>query len=137
MALGAERLPVIGWINDSNKSENICIHGFTKTIRPPVSLTNEIKHRKLEAAGMPFSAADTKLDHKIPLALAGAPDDERNLVIQSNAESKDKDRVEVCLARTVCAGRITLEQAQLAIWENWRTAGRLCSGYQVIPSSDD
>ena len=102
-----------------------------------MSVTNEIKHRKLDAAGTPFSAADTKLDHIIPLALAGAPDDERNLVLQRNDESHDKDRVEVCLARSVCAGRITLAQAQRAIWENWRTAGRSCSGYSVNPLTDD
>jgi hypothetical protein len=137
VALAAGSLPVIPWITQSNIQSSICIRGFTRSIRPPVSVTNEIKHRKLEAAGMPFSAADTKLDHIIPLALGGAPDDERNLALQGNAESHDKDRVELCLARTVCAGRITLAEAQSAIWSNWRTAGRLCSGYSVIPSTDD
>lgn len=129
----AETLPVIPWINQDNIESSICIRGFTKSIRPPVSVTNEIKHRKLDAAGTPFAAADTKLDHIIPLALAGAPDDERNLVLQRNDESHDKDRVEVCLARSVCAGRLTLSEAQRAIWENWRTAARLCSSYSVNP----
>lgn len=100
-------------------------------MRPPVSVTSEIKHQLMAQQKISsYDEPDVILDHKIPLVLGGAPDDVHNLMLQHKAESKDKDRVEVCLARMVCAGRITLQQAQQAIWDNWRTAAALCSGYR-------
>lgn len=72
------------------------------------------------------------LDHTIPIVLGGSPDILANFMLQPDDESKDKDRVEVCLARMVCAGKVTLTEAQTSIWDNWRTAGRLCTGYRVI-----
>lgn len=114
-----------------------CMHGWTKTVRPPVSVTSRIKHQLMAEQGLSsFDEPDIILDHKIPIVLGGSPDDIRNLMLQSKAESKDKDRVEVCLARTVCAGRITIQQAQQAIWNNWRSAAALCSGYRAVSSDE-
>jgi hypothetical protein len=127
------RLPLNPTVTQGTIEKTICVRGWTKTVRPPVSYTGPLKQRLMVESGVPPEGEDTiKLDHKIPLALGGSPDSIANLILQPDDEAKDKDRVEVCLSRTVCAGRITLGDAQRAIWENWRSAGRLCSGYKVI-----
>lgn len=94
----------------------ICVPGWTRTIRPPVSYTTRIK-RALLPSGRRL--AEYELDHWVPLALGGAPYDPRNLVLQPWPEARRKDRLEVQLARAVCAGRISLHDAQLRIGE-WR-----------------
>lgn len=129
----SDSLPLNTNVNSGAINETICVRGWTKTIRPPVSYTGPIKHQMMKNAGVPLENEDgIKLDHKIPLALGGSPDSLENFVLQPNDEAKDKDRVEVCLARMVCANKLDLTTAQIAIWENWRTAGRLCAGYKVI-----
>ena len=55
-----------------------------------------------------------------------------NFMLQSEEESKGKDRVELCLSKSVCAGRLSLDEAQKEIWRDWRQAARLCSGFFVI-----
>lgn len=120
-------------VTDATIQQTICIRGWTKSIRPPVSYTNAIKRRKMAEIGVPSEGeAEIKLDHIIPLALGGSPDSIGNLTLQPDDEAKDKDRVEVCLARMVCSGKVSLVDAQKAIWENWRTAGKLCSGYDLL-----
>jgi len=133
----AQPLPINPDVTQDNIGETICVRGFTKTIRPPVEYTNAIKFRLLAEQGLPpEAAADFKLDHRINLSIGGAPSDPRNMMLQPNNESHDKDRVELCLSRTVCAGRITLQQAQQAIWNNWKSAAALCSKYHAIGSDE-
>lgn len=136
-SLGDE-YPINARVAEKTIKETICVHGWTKSIRPPVSYTNEIKREMMAEIGVPAEAeAEIKLDHIIPLALGGSPDSKLNLMLQPDDEAKDKDRVEVCLARMVCAGKVSLVDAQKAIWQNWRTAGRLCTGYKVIDSINE
>jgi hypothetical protein len=128
-------LPLNSAVTQETIDQTICVKGWTKTVRPPVSYTGPLKHRMMVESGVPPEGEPSiKLDHKIPLTLGGSPESIQNLILQPDDEAKDKDRVEVCLARTVCAGKITLVEAQKAIWDNWRSAGRLCAGYKVIPS---
>ncbi len=132
-AIGAE-MPLNRDVKQDNLDTTTCLHGWTRAVRPPVSYTGDIKRRMMAEIGVPPEGeADVILDHRIPIVLGGSPADPLNFMLQPADESKDKDRVEVCLARTVCAGRISLDQAQRAIWENWRTAARLCSGFRVVP----
>lgn len=129
----SQPLPINSQVNQSNIEFTTCQHGWTKSIRPAVSTTKEIKHLLMSQLGFPPEAEPNLiLDHKIPLVLGGAPVDINNLMLQPKDESKDKDRIEVCLARTVCKGLITLLGAQKAIWFNWKTAGRLCRSYEVL-----
>lgn len=44
-------------------------------------------------------------------------------VLQPWDEADDKDRVEACLARAFCAGKIILDEARLRIW---REVGKAC-----------
>jgi hypothetical protein len=129
----AETLPLNPDVRNDTLDQTICVRGWTKTVRPATSYTNGIKRRMMFDAGIPLEMmSEYRLDHLTPLSLGGSPTDVRNLRLEETSESRDKDRVEVCLSRSVCAGRITRAQAQQAIWENWRAAGRLCSGYSVI-----
>ena len=124
----AEELPLNREVNQNTIDETICVPGYTKTIRPPASVTNTVKFEMLRAGGYSASSIhDFILDHRIPLSLGGAANDLRNFLLQSESESKEKDRVELCLAKTVCSGRISLANAQAEIWKNWRTAEKFCS----------
>lgn len=134
----AEDLPLNPDVKQETINETICSRGYTRTVRPPAGVTNTIKHEMLRAWGYSAdSMHDFILDHKIPLSLGGAPNNLRNFTLQTEGSSKDKDRVELCLSRTVCAGKITLQQAQQEIWMNWKRAGRLCSGYTIIDQVND
>lgn len=129
----AQELPLNKSVREETLPETICMRGYTRTIRPPAHVTNTIKYEMLRKNGYSISAMhDFILDHKIPLSLGGAPNDLRNFMLQTEDESRDKDRVELCLAKTVCSGQISLDEAQKVIWQDWRSAARLCSGFSVI-----
>lgn len=62
-----------------------------------------------------------EFDHLISRELGGS-DDVLNLWPQPWAEAKQKDALENYLHREVCAGRMTLSDAQRAIASDWRAA---------------
>jgi hypothetical protein len=131
--LSADELPLNPLVNEDTIGDTICVHGWTKTVRPSVNITNHIKRRMMFDIGVPSEGEpDIILDHRIPLSLGGSPDEKTNFILQPTDESHDKDRVELCLSRMVCAGKIKLSAAQNAIWSNWQTAAKLCSGFTVI-----
>jgi len=118
-------------ISQSNIQFTICNHSWsTKSIRPSVSYTNKLKKQEL-AAGYTVNGdtnpADYELDHLISLELGGNPTDPKNLwpepyniVELGNAVgAHQKDAVENYLHTQVCAGVITLAQAQQEIATNW------------------
>lgn len=130
---GAAELPLNPAVTQATVDETICVKGWTKSVRPPVSYTNSVKRELMERDGLPLELmADFVLDHRIPLALGGAPADWRNLILQDHDDSEAKDRVEVCLARAVCAEMIDLDVARRAIWTDWKSAGRLCGGKEAL-----
>jgi hypothetical protein len=104
----------------------VCVAGYTKTVRPPASYTDAIKRDQMRAYGLTGSPADYEEDHLIPLALGGHPTDPRNLWPQPRrsigGRAEDKDAVEDALHRDLCAGRITLADAQRRIVTDWTTA---------------
>ncbi|GEM_PF-2417782 len=104
----AEDLPLNPAVTQETIADTICVPGWAKTQRPSGKFTGRLK----------------VMDHKIPLCLGGAPSDPRNFVLQPWDEADDKDRIEACLARAVCAGKITLDEARLRIWRDWRDAGK-------------
>jgi hypothetical protein len=123
----AQRLPLNPSVTQGSIAETICLPGWTRTVRPPVSYTNAIKRERLLAMGLPLELmADFQLDHTVPLSLGGAPDDPRNLELMDRDEAEEKDRIERCLPHAVCDGRVPLEVAQQAIWRDWRNAGTFC-----------
>jgi hypothetical protein len=114
-------------ITQDNLRETICNPRWsTRSIRPPVAYTNRLKFEQIREYGY----ADTDMrdyeeDHLIPLALGGSPTDPGNLWPEPYQTSipdggaRFKDKVEDYLRVEVCAGDLTLEQAQSAIVRDW------------------
>jgi hypothetical protein len=63
-------------------------------------------------------------DHLIPLALGGAPRDPANLWPEPGATPNEKDRVENVAHDAVCAGTLTLPDAQRRIAGDWYQFGK-------------
>lgn len=106
--------------------QTVCVAGWTKTVRPAISVTNKIKHALLVKEA-DRNAAHYELDHLISLQLGGAPADTANLWLEPYAGpcgARRKDVIETALKREVCAGRLSLEQAQQAIRTDWTAAYR-------------
>jgi hypothetical protein len=77
----------------------------------------------LKRAGLsPAASSNYTLDHIIPLAIGGHPRKTDNLQLQTWAEAKRKDRIEVKLQCLVCARQVPLPTAQHAIAEDWEAA---------------
>jgi hypothetical protein len=109
-----------------NISTTICVRGYTKTVRPPASYTNDLKIRQIAEYGYADrSVSSYEEDHLIPLELGGHPTNPKNLWPQprsGNHPASMKDSVENSLHSKVCSGSITLAVAQAAIASNWTTA---------------
>ena len=90
----------------------ICRHGWTGTIRPPVSYTNELKRRQMRAYGETGPLSGYQEDHLISLELGGHPTDPRNLWPEPYPRAREVDAIENELNAQVCDGSLTLAQAQ-------------------------
>lgn len=107
----------------------ICRSGWTKTVRPAVSVTEPEKLASLAAYGE-HGASRYEYDHLVPLELGGAVNDPRNLWPELNSPGASgfyqnpKDHLENTLKRRVCDGLMTLAAAQRAIASNWVAAYR-------------
>jgi hypothetical protein len=95
----------------------ICQRGYTAQVRPLRKVTDTIKRRLADR--LPGSPQDYELDHLIPLGLGGHPTSPNNLWLQNWPEAAMKNRDELRLHREVCAGRMTLEQAQHEMATTW------------------
>jgi hypothetical protein len=90
----------------------ICVHGWTATVRPPVSYTNELKSAQMRAYRETGPPSAYQEDHLISLELGGDPMDPQNLWPEPYPRASDVDRVENELNAQVCSGRLTLVEAQ-------------------------
>lgn len=114
-------------VTQATIDSTICVRGWTRTVRAPKSATARIKTERMAAYGVPESRRSTvELDHLIPLELGGG-NTEANLWpevsdIPGAGFRNHKDAVERRLNEQVCAGRITLVDAQRAIATDWTTA---------------
>jgi hypothetical protein len=116
----------------------ICASGWTRTVRPPTSYTNALKRQQIAQYGyVDTSFSSYEEDHLIPLELGGAPRDPANLWPQPYAEllpdgtsvgARVKDTLENRLKRAVCAGTVTLADAQHQIASDWVRAWLSGSG---------
>src|SRR5260221_50245 len=98
----------------------ICVTGWTATVRPPSSETSAFKFDTAYPAYSVPAGTVSELDHLIPLELGGA-NDSSNLWPESGPVPNVKDPVENDLRADVCAGELTLVQAQAAIAADWLT----------------
>lgn len=88
----------------------VCAKGYSKQQRKKVRTTT----LKLAVAGygLSWSPKTVEADHLISLELGGAPNDVRNIWPQVWVEAHAKDKVENSLHKAVCAGTLTVEEAQ-------------------------
>lgn len=111
-------------VTQANIHQTICVQGWTKTVRPSVDYTSQLKREQMRAYGESGPMSAYEEDHLIPLELGGAPSDPHNLWPQPGASPNPKDRVESAAHREVCDGRMQLADAQQKIASDWVAFGR-------------
>jgi hypothetical protein len=99
-------------VSQATIAETICKSGWTRTIRPPVSYTNELKLRQMREYGVGGSPSDYQEDHLISLELGGNPTDPRNLWPEPYPRASEVDRIENEINDEICSGKITLAEGQ-------------------------
>jgi hypothetical protein len=99
-------------VTEANIKATICVHGWTKTIRPPTSYTNALKEKQMREYGVGGSLSDYQEDHLISLEIGGHPTDPRNLWPEPYPRASEVDSIENDLNAKVCAGELSLEDAQ-------------------------
>jgi len=99
-------------VTQANIDETICARGWTKTVRPPVDYTNELKLKQMRLYGLTGSPRDYQEDHLISLELGGDPRDPRNLWPEPYPRAAKVDTIENELNAKVCSGTLTLAEAQ-------------------------
>ena len=99
-------------VTQANIRSTVCRHGWTDTVRPPTSYTNDLKRRQMRQYGETGSLSDYQEDHLISLELGGSPTDPRNLWPEPYPRATAVDQMENELNVEVCSGRLTLAQAQ-------------------------
>jgi hypothetical protein len=104
-------------VTQATMRSTICVHGWTKTVRPPVEYTNDLKVKQMVQYGEPGSPSDYQEDHLISLELGGAPTDPRNLWPEPYPRASEVDRIENELNAKVCSGAMSLADAQRKEWE--------------------
>jgi hypothetical protein len=98
-------------VTQDTLATTICRAGYTKSIRPPASITEIEKRENAAAYGYTGSLKDVEYDHLVPLELGGDPNDPRNLWIEPGESPNPKDGVEHKLHQRVCAGMMPLAGA--------------------------
>ena len=102
-------------VTQATIGKTICVHGWTRTIRPASSYTSELKVEQMRAYGLRGSTARFQEDHLISLELGGHPTDPRNLWPESRPRADEVDGIENDLNRRICDGSLSLRDAQREI----------------------
>jgi hypothetical protein len=111
-------------VTQTNIAVTICVAGWTTTVRPSSSYTDDLKQSQL-ATGYAYrgdtNTSDYQEDHLIPLELGGSPASPLNLwpQPQGTVGATTKDGLEDRLHTLVCDGGLSLAAAQHAIATNW------------------
>ncbi|MBV9178846.1 MAG: hypothetical protein JO297_17605 [Nitrososphaeraceae archaeon] len=118
-------------VTQDNIKNTICVPGFSRTVRPPVSYTTPLKIKLMQSYGFTDSRSNYELDHLVSLEIGGNPTDVRNLWPEPGYGQYNfhiKDRFENYLHNQVCNGAMSLSEAQKEIatdWiSNWKKAGQ-------------
>ena len=111
-------------VTSENMDDTICVPGYTKTVRPRPSYTNNLKASQMERWGLEGTAADYEEDHRVPLCIGGHPRSTKNLWPQPRAgtwNAAAKDQLETSVCRAVCMGDMTLDAGQAVfLAPDWR-----------------
>lgn len=110
-------------VTQRSVAETICRPGYADTVAPPFDKTMALKDRLLAARGIDGDdGVGYALDRHVPIVLGGSPDAIANFDLLpwgGHAGERRKSLLTVRLKRCVCAGRMTLAEAQAAISGNW------------------
>lgn len=109
-------------VTQDNIKNTICVPGYTKTVRPPVSYTTPLKIKLMQSYGFTDSRSNYELDHLISLEIGGNPSVVRNLWPEPGYGQYNfhvKDRFENYLHDAVCSGSMKLSDAQKEIATDW------------------
>ena len=99
-------------VTQATLGSTVCVPGYSKQIRPPASYTGTLKRKQIRDWGLPGGPQDYQEDHLISLSLGGHPTDPRNLWPEPHPRAEEVDKFEVDLHEQLCAGRISLHEAQ-------------------------
>ena len=102
----------------------VCIRGYSRTVRPRYDYAwRRFRVSVFRAYGIPHERWRLyTIDHLVPLAIGGAPEDLRNVWPEPKVEAKEKDEVEDALLSAACYRHtLTLQAAQAEIARNWTT----------------
>ena len=99
-------------VTQENIASTICVHGWTRTIRPPTDYTNALKVKQMREYGVGGSPSRYQEDHLISLELGGHPTDVRNLWPEPYPRAAEMDSIENELNAKVCTGDMSLDEAQ-------------------------
>lgn len=119
-------------VTQDNISTTICVSGYTRSVRPPVSFTNSLKiaqmraYGDVDANGNLMDPSGFEEDHLIPLELGGNPTEATNLWPEPQASPNPKDAVENASRRAVCAQEnpMSLAHAQELMAKDWQALGK-------------
>ncbi|MCP3728622.1 hypothetical protein M3I53_37005 [Paraburkholderia sp. CNPSo 3272] len=110
-------------VTQESVTDTICRPGYADTVAPPFDETMALKGRMLASRGIDAdNGVGYALDRHVPIVLGGSPDATANFDLipwGGHAGERRKSLLTVRLKRCVCAGRMTLAQAQAAITGNW------------------
>lgn len=109
-------------VTDDTLADTVCKTGYTKSIRPPVSILKAEKDANAASYGYTGAFSDIEYDHLIPLELGGDPNDARNLWVEPGRSPNQKDGIESKLHQRLCAGKVSLAAVQQAMAQDWTTA---------------
>jgi hypothetical protein len=102
-------------VTQANIYQTICVPGWTRTIRPPLSYTSRIKRQQMRARHLPGNLVDYEENFFIPLELGGHPISLLNVWPQPLRKAQAQGRFATALNQEVCAGRMTLREAQTKV----------------------
>ena len=112
-------------VTQSNIRSTICVSGWTATVRPPATYTNQLKFSQLQSgynlAG-DLNMKHYEEDHIVPLEVGGNPSSPLNLFPQPRnirLGAYLKDQLENRMHQLVCSGRVTLKIAQSVFLTDW------------------
>lgn len=108
-------LGITGLTDPDCTLEKICRSGYTGTVRPSSSYTSALKKKQMLAQKLQGEPGEYEEDHIIPLELCGHPTDPRNLMPERWDRARKKDVLETRFHKAVCAGQMSLQEAQKQI----------------------
>jgi len=103
--------------------QTICVPAYAASLMPPDAVTQSQKLAMMQRAGIdPAMASGFVIDRRLPVGLGGHPTNAANLQLLEWAGehgAQRKQALERRLRLMVCDGKISLREAQAAVYPDW------------------